>query len=254
MSATDDKGPQKPTLHQLQACQFSSWYPTFSNLRASPHVPTDGSRTSSSIQTFFPHNNATIKSIILKDLPVEFVEYLLSDGLRLPKGASKVSSFVPQDGDEHDAWSTDEENEENDGMDHGSIQSGGENVIKQYEFTSLNEQISAAISSLGGAVIPKLSWSAPRDATWINNGTLKCETPGDVYLLLKSSDFCMHDLLHALDGVDASSLVIPSEKKTVEYELVLRKWCNLWASMEFRCFVAKHKLGEQSYVIGTDVL
>ena len=32
------------------------------------------------------------------------------------------------------------------------------------------------------------------------------------------------------------------QRPVLEYELVLRKWSNLHASMEFRCFVSKHKL------------
>ena len=60
------------------------------------------------------------------------------------------------------------------------------------EFTS---QMKSAIDSLGGEVFCKLNWSAPRDATWISLGnSLKCTTPAQVYLLLKSSEFVQHDL------------------------------------------------------------
>lgn len=49
-------------------------------------------------------------------------------------------------------------------------------------------------------VFPKLNWSAPRDATWINAGeNLKCMSPGEVIMLIKSSDFAIHDLCHAFD-------------------------------------------------------
>lgn len=61
-------------------------------------------------------------------------------------------------------------------------------------FPELETAITAAIATLGGAVCPKLSWSVPRDAAWVNGGTLKCATAGDVMLLLKSSDFVQHDL------------------------------------------------------------
>ncbi len=59
----------------------------------------------------------------------------------------------------------------------------------------MQEAISAAIKDLGGTVFPKLNWSAPRDAAWIShNASLRCATPGDVFLLLKSSEFVSHDL------------------------------------------------------------
>jgi hypothetical protein len=61
-------------------------------------------------------------------------------------------------------------------------------------FPELEAALTAAIEALGGAVCPKLNWSVPRDAAWVNGGTLRCETPGDVMLLLKSSDFVQHDL------------------------------------------------------------
>ncbi len=61
-------------------------------------------------------------------------------------------------------------------------------------FPALEAALGEAIAALGGAVVPKLNWSVPRDATWVNGGSLKCETVGDVLLLLKSSDFVLHDL------------------------------------------------------------
>ena len=61
-------------------------------------------------------------------------------------------------------------------------------------FPELEAALTAAIEALGGAVCPKLNWSVPRDAEWVNGGTLRCETAGDVMLLLKSSDFVQHDL------------------------------------------------------------
>lgn len=167
----------------------------------------------------------TIKSIVLQNLPVDFIDFLLSDGVRLPLGATKLSSCAPNESQDEDVWSSSSECDEQDDCDAAS-------PPKQFSFPELNSQIEEAIQQLGGSVIPKLNWSSPKDATWVNNGTLKCKTPGDVYLLLKSSDFCMHDVLHAVEDTGK-----------VNYELVLRKWCNLHPSMEFRCFVWNHKLG-----------
>jgi hypothetical protein len=167
----------------------------------------------------------TIKSVVIRPLPTDFLEFLQSDGVRLPLGATKVSSCAPSEQDGEDAWSSDDEGD-------GDDDEEASPSPRQYSFPTLNQQIEEGIQELGGSVIPKLNWSSPKDATWVNNGTLKCQTPGDVYLLLKSSDFVMHDLTHAIEG-DSSS---------VQYELVLRKWCNLHPSMEFRCFVYNHEL------------
>jgi len=83
--------------------------------------------------------------------------------------------------------------------------------------------------------MPKLNWSAPKDITWLNEGTTKCGTAGDVYLLLKSSDFCGSDLktVEGYKGGEGEG----KECGGMEYELVLRKWSHLYDSMEFRCFV-----------------
>lgn len=47
-------------------------------------------------------------------------------------------------------------------------------------------------------MLPKLAWSAPRDAAWIaKNGSLKCSSPGDIFLLLKTSECVAYDLTQA---------------------------------------------------------
>lgn len=199
--------PPSPTTEEVLKCQFSSWYDTFRNV--------DQTRS-----------NVTIKSVVIRPLPADFLEFLQSDGVRLPVGATKVSSCAPSEQEGEEIWSSDDE----DNDDHDDEEST--TSPKQFSFPTLNRQIQEAIDKLEGSVVPKLNWSSPKDATWINNGTLKCQTPGDVYLLLKSSDFVMHDITHAME--DPSS---------IEYELVLRKWCNLHPSMEFRCFVYNHEIG-----------
>lgn len=62
-------------------------------------------------------------------------------------------------------------------------------------FPELDQQIERAIKALGGSTCIKLNWSTPIDAAWIS-GTIRCYTPGDVYLLLKSSDRIAFDLEH----------------------------------------------------------
>lgn len=81
----------------------------------------------------------------------------------------------------------------------------------------------------------------------------KCQTPNDIYLLLKSSDFITHDLDHPFDdcvpdqeaGTDALANGTPAPDgplPEVPYHLVLRKYVNFNPSLEFRCFVRNRKL------------
>lgn len=105
-------------------------------------------------------------------------------------------------------------------------------------FRSLDQEITCVIATLGGAVFPKLNWSAPKDAAWITSTrTLRCTTSSDVYLLLKSSDYITHDLYHAFD--DCCS---PGPPSHFQHELVLKQWFNVHPSMEFRCFVKQRCL------------
>jgi hypothetical protein len=184
-----------------------------------------------------------------------------------------VSSFINDaDGDVDDHWDSHDEDEN----------SGGSDELKRYSFPSLTEEIQLAINTLGGegkkGCMPKLNWSAPKDATWINCGSLKCTKAGDVYLLLKSSEFVVFDLERAWKDVDDDVVQINNEgligtlvpetanqevNVTVQsnitdkhkitcdfpFELVLRKWCNLHPSMEFRCFVYHHELSEYHMVL-----
>jgi hypothetical protein len=91
---------------------------------------------------------------------------------------------------------------------------------------------------LGGKVVPKLNWSAPKDATFMSaTNDMICSSANDIYLLLKSSDFITHDLHHPFDDTveDGSNPVIP-------YHLILRKAFNLNPALEFRCFVRNRSL------------
>lgn len=107
---------------------------------------------------------------------------------------------------------------------------------------NIHTAIKTTISDLGGKVIPKLNWSAPKDATWMNANTMECRTPSDVYLLLKSSDFITHDLEHAFDDtVHTPDSTLTAD--SIPYYLVLRKAVSQWnPSVEFRCFVRHRRL------------
>jgi hypothetical protein len=119
------------------------------------------------------------------------------------------------------------------------------------QWREVHEAVRATIEELGGKVVPKLNWSAPKDATWIAaTNSMECRTPNDIYLLLKSSDFVTHDLEHAFDDCEDE---IPTEQSTtpkepplsidtISYHLVLRKHITINPSVEFRCFVQRRKL------------
>ena len=118
-------------------------------------------------------------------------------------------------------------------------------------FPELHSAIAAAIASLGGAVAPKLNWSSPKDATWISRhpNTVKCTSPNDVYILLKSSSFISHDLDHAFDDTvpcssssSSSSSSSPSSHPAFTPVLVLRAFFSPLPSLEFRCFVKDRNL------------
>jgi hypothetical protein len=55
---------------------------------------------------------------------------------------------------------------------------GGSDEQKKFSFPSLTKEIQSAIDTLGGkgkkGCMPKLNWSSPKDAAWINGGSLKC--------------------------------------------------------------------------------
>jgi len=278
----------KPTKSEAHATQFSSWYHSFRNL--------DKTTIKTNTTTKRIRKNVTIESIIIRPLPTDFVEYLSSDGVCLPECAKKVSSCMNDDVSDDDRYNSSSNDDEDD-----SDEDGSNTGIKKHNFPELTSQIQTALSTLSGpnnlGIMPKLNWSSPKDATWMNCGSLKCTKVGDIYLLLKSSDFIVSDLEFSMDdclddddtasvkqdgveevndmiegisitkesndhsdeGAATANIKATTEKvistnanascsdtnsNEFEYELVLRKWCNLHPSMEFRCFVYAHELGE----------
>lgn len=170
----------------------------------------------------------------LVPLPKPFLDYLRADGIVLPS----------DDEDVHPEWSD---------ADDSGIFSASDEAPNQVDSDSEDEDVAArwrsthnaiknVIAELGGKVAPKLNWSAPKDATWMNANTMICRTPSEIYLLLKSSDFVTHDLEHAFDDTVES----PSSNLTIDsipYHLVLRKAVQQWnPSVEFRCFVRQRRL------------
>jgi D123 len=206
----------------------------------------------------------TIRTVLV-DVPDSFVASYLQSGntVRLPPGSatSSILRTGPSplrnpDGDDDDsddsAWSSDASQPEdappNDRHGSSELESGHPNYDDGDELAALDQRIRAAIDELGGSVLPKLNWSAPKDAAWINAGSLQCQTPGDIYLLLQSSDFVSYDVHHALQDVASTEEEEEEEEGICSgaqrevatfsgYQLALRKWCHLYPSQEFRCFV-----------------
>lgn len=162
--------------------------------------------------------SVTVRSRVI-DLPDEVVKYLLSDVLVLPRGEGN-------DLDRHlyGASESEDEVEWDDTV----------RTVEGPDFGELNAKIRDYVAQLDGAVVPKLNWSAPRDATWINfNNSLRCTTPADIFLLLKSSDFVTHDLSDPFSDCDDAEC----SSDAFTYQLILRKWIDIAPQEEFRCFV-----------------
>jgi hypothetical protein len=106
------------------------------------------------------------------------------------------------------------------------------------QWDDLQSEINAiqqAIDQLGGQVLPKLNWTAPKDATWMLAGeTMRCSEVSEILILLKASDFISHDLNCAFEHCCDQEEMKQSELQIV---LNLRKWSNLIPSREFRVFV-----------------
>ncbi|KAJ3574261.1 hypothetical protein NPX13_g4420 [Xylaria arbuscula] len=185
------------------------------------------------------YRTSCIKSRIIPLSP-EFVDYIREDGIILA------------DEDEDEAQSDDEEWQSTPSTVRPPIHevdsdsdSDDEDVPPKLppnkRFPELHQLINDKIVELGGAVAPKLNWTAPKDATWISphQNTIKCTSPNDVYLLLKSSNFITYDLEHAFD--DCTPTANPTNSQALfKPVLVLRSYFNPHTAMEFRCFV-KHR-------------
>ncbi|KAK5017154.1 cell division cycle protein-like protein [Cryomyces antarcticus] len=182
-----------------------------------------------------PKYRAITPKARLIPLSQPFLDYLRADGIILPPDDNAPEAW--SDSDSGIYSSTDNPSDSEDEDDDPSAQ-----------WREIHQSIKSTIAELGGKVVPKLNWSAPKDATWINaTNSMECRTPSDIYLLLKSSDFVTHDLEHAFDDCEdyshsdtAASAADPLSE--IPYHLVLRKYLLLNPSVEFRCFVRNRKL------------
>lgn len=167
-----------------------------------------------------------IKSIVLKPVPKSFINYLLSDGLKVPFDDEKKKIIVDDELDEMMECTYGKNENSND-------------EIEEYEndFILFHDKIKKSIEQLDYSVFPKLNWSAPKDAQWINpRSSTECKTTSDIYLMLKASDHILDDLecLKSLNNND--------QNISFEFELVLKKWFDFNPSLEFRIFVVNSQI------------
>lgn len=189
----------------MNRCQIQEWYPNFKSI--------------------------SIKTVI-HELPEPFVQYLLDDTgpFLLPLSITNDDALpnrIHKPEDEEDYVVSEGSDDES------------EQPAPPPSFPDLELQIKESIESLGGAVFPKLNWSAPKDSAWISStGSLRCTSFSEIALLLRSSDSLVHDLCRAYDLCSSSTMSRPSQ-----FFLALRKWYPfLRPEMEFRCFVRNQLL------------
>ncbi|KAG5642675.1 hypothetical protein DXG03_002359 [Asterophora parasitica] len=195
--------------------------PKMSSPQSPPLFPT---QTSSYILSFQfsswypPFSDHSIKSTIIRPLSQEFCDYLDADSVFVPEGSEDVRAESNISDDEDDTDSED-------------------GKWPSFAFPELDSRIRDCIKEYG-AVFPKLNFSSPKDASWIlpASSPLKCTSPSDVYMLLKSSDFVTHDL--SVESVFEGCEDAPTTLH--DLELVLRKWYPVDRSRELRCFVRRN--------------
>lgn len=192
-------------VEEVNRCQIQEWYPKFKSV--------------------------SIKTIV-HQLPESFIQYLVDDSgpFLLPVSISNEDALPNRihNPDEEEDYQVSEGSDDE-----------AEEPPPPPSFPELELKIKESIESLGGAVFPKLNWSAPKDSAWISTtGTLRCTTFSEIALLLRASDSVVHDLCHAYDSTDDKSSSRPQN-----VFLALRKWYpSLHPEMEFRCFVRAQKL------------
>jgi D123 len=258
--------PQEPAAQEHAACQISTWYPAF----AKPQQSSSADDSSGRRRRY----RRRTKGITFKSVTIEmtdplqqqaFYNYLLSDGIHIPPNTqpSSLLGFSNNSHDENqmDAWSSSSSSSssstsgarddivENETESNRHVEDGEESKSDRISLLdSLTRRMEEAIRELGGSVMPKLNWSAPKDAVWMNQGSLCCKSAADVYLLLKSSDFVASDVqlllrLSSQEQEQQQEESLPPPLIPVpRLQLTLRKWCTLYESQEFRCFVKNHAL------------
>lgn len=191
----------------IEACQFANWYPAF--------------------------RDVSIKSHIIS-LPPEFLDYLAEDGVFVPIASNLDKDQLDDDDSSNGNNAADKSSHD---CDNDESESDSTDPRTKYQFPDVEEALAAAIREFNGQAFIKFNWSAPLDASWMNAGTMKCQSAHDALLLVKSSDRIIFDVERMFELIPHATITRPTHPT-----LVVRKWANLHPSMEFRIFVLDGKL------------
>lgn len=198
------------TKDHVQNCSYDSWFPQY--------------------------RSSCVKSRIIP-LSQSVVSYLQEDGILLADDDQTAGAA-------DDEWHSSGAAPNNRPLQGDSSEDDDEDdepplLPPNKRFPETHNKIKEVIAELGGAVAPKLNWSTPKDAKWMSphQNTLKCTSPNDIYLLLKSSSFVSHDLDHAFDCCTS-----PPPSRPFSPVLVLRPFFTPHVALEFRCFVNHRSL------------
>ncbi|KAL8993188.1 MAG: hypothetical protein Q9169_006532 [Polycauliona sp. 2 TL-2023] len=200
-----------------------------------------------SYHSWHPKYRSITPKARLIPLTAPFLAYLRSDGIILPPDQDDPNiDFSSTDTDSGIFSSTSTPTASD--SDSDSDSDSEPNPDPSTQWPELHQKVKSTIAELGGNVVPKINWSAPKDATFMNTtNSMECQNANDVYCLLKGSDFVTHDLEQVFDDC------VPSESNdkndgnvdadSIPYHLVLRKTIPaLVPSLEFRCFVRSRTL------------
>ena len=163
------------SIKEIDYCQFNNWYNLF--------------------------HKYSFKSKII-ELPDEFLEYLEEDGISMPNQIfhktdseenveDKSANITHKDPEESKVDNVNPIfNELEEQKEKEILGDKTENI--KYHFDGLEEEIIKNIEELGGTVFVKLNWTSPKDSSWLVHA-LKAQTVRDVFTLIKSSQFILHD-------------------------------------------------------------
>ena len=165
-------------------------------------------------------------------IPDRVVDVLLGRGGRFVVSAhsfgSKFASVDRSDLDEEDADKDSGSGKEEDDEEEDEDSTATAESLEAVE--AFERLLDAEIARLGGTVLPKCNWSAPKDATWMSaDETLRCRTGAQVMLLLRSSDEVVSDIEFA-------------RAHGLAPHVCLKQWRAVPPALEFRCFVVAGQL------------
>ncbi|KAL8782561.1 MAG: hypothetical protein Q9213_005286 [Squamulea squamosa] len=199
-----------------------------------------------SYHSWHPKYRSITPKARLIPLTAPFLAYLRADGIFLPPDESDSSIDLSSTDTDSGIFSSTTTPTASD-----SDSDSEPDTDPSTQWPEIHQKIQSTITELGGNVVPKLNWSAPKDATWMNaTNSMECRSANDVYLLLKSSDFVTHDLEQVFDDCvptsqysTTSTTTNDDNDNTIPYHLILRKTIPaLVPSLEFRCFVRSRTL------------